>query len=74
MPAEFNRNSNTFIYLNILFFVYFLHIYIYWNNERTLIRHVGLQLGIACWFLIRHVGLKPSMSVSDGLSIRQVGQ
>ena len=38
--SESNRNFNT--YLNILINIYYLLIYIYHNNARTPIRHVGL--------------------------------
>ena len=46
-------------YFNIFIFICFLLTYVYWNNI------------IRC--LIIHVGLRPSMSFSDRLSIRHVG-
>ena len=82
MPAESNWNLNTYIFK----YTFFL-IYINLNNGRTLIRDVGLWwvfdiLGMSVsnvspirhifWSLIRHVGVRPSLSDIDGLSIRHV--
>ena len=74
MPAEFNWNFNTDLYLNILYtFCLFQFILIM----------KGLQSGMSdfnyacrspmCLWLGTYVGLRPSMSVSNGLSIRYVG-
>ena len=59
------------ISLNILIFMYVLLIYIYWNNVRTLIRHVGLWWVFdyecrspMCLQLSMYVGLWSGMSVS----------
>ena len=43
VPVEFNHSSNTFIYI-YLFLYSFLYtlFYLYWNNVKTLIRHLGL--------------------------------
>ena len=87
VQSEF-KHIYVYIYLNILIVTYLLLIYIYWNNVRTLNSHIGLWwvfdqecrspmcLKLAMhvsWSLIRHVCLRPSMSVSNGLSIRYVG-
>ena len=67
MPAKSDKNVNTYLvkYINF-FFTFCLLICIYWKNVRTPIRH-------ACWSLIRNVGLRSNMPVSDGSLISHVG-
>ena len=82
MPAEYNRNSTTFI--SIFLFLYTFCLF-YWNNVRPICNMtcqslMGLWLCMSvsdvspirrvCLALIRHVGLQWSMSRSP---IRHVG-
>ena len=59
------------MYLNILIFIYFLLIYIYWNNVKTLIRHVGLRWGMLVFYETSQ-SLRSGMWVSDGSPIKHV--
>ena len=73
MLVDFNRNSNTFHKYN---YFYLIFANLYWNNKKSPIRSLmGLRLCILVSdvfpirhvfrSLIRHVGLRLSMSVSD---------
>ena len=65
MPSESNNNLNTYLFLNIHILIYFVLIYIYWNNW-------GLFL---CMLVsnVPRMGCRSGISVSDGASQYQMG-
>ena len=83
IPAESNRNLNTYIFKYTYFYIhtFCLFIYVYRNKVRTLFRHVSLWWvsDQSCRSLMGHVfsngspirqdGLRSSMSISDGVPI-----